>query len=587
MIGLSLAQAALPVATTFAARAVMARAAQPVHQAGVLDAVLAVLVLGALLTGQQLVTVVMEPLRLWSGKLIDGRFRQEVVGLALAPVGVAHMEDSDRAGRFATAATHWLGFTPGQAALARLSVVSQTVAVLACAVIVARVSPWAAAAVLVLIVVRRVVMQRLFVGPGSLWSRSAELGRRVQHWRTFGTRPETGKEIRIFGLQAWTARRYRDAVLDQNEPIWTARNQIVWSNWLPLAAGAAAMTVGLLGLLFARARTDAGEVAQYLVALLAMLAAGSAGWEGFALVHGTVPLAVERGLRKELEEITEPRDPARTDRLDGPAPGDGKAPPGLRFEGVAFGYPGRGTPVLAGLNLDVRPGEVMALVGVNGAGKTTLTKLLARLYEPDSGRILADGVDILGIPADQWRAQLAVVVQGFLRYDLSLRQNVALGAPERLPDDSFFAEVVDELALDDIVRTLPNGWDTPLSRARTNGTELSGGQWQRIALARAVFALRAGRRILVLDEPTAHLDAEAEFAIFQQVIGQMRGVTVLFISHRLSTVRLADRIAVLRDGRVNEIGTHAELLKSGQDYAQMFDLQAQAFTGEPSPEASR
>ncbi|PAZ14732.1 hypothetical protein CLM62_17405 [Streptomyces sp. SA15] len=172
-------------------------------------------------------------------------------------------------------------------------------------------------------------------------------------------RPETGKEIRIFGLQGWTARRYRDAVLDQHEPIWTARSQLVRRNWLPLAAGAVAMamamamamTVGLLGLLFARSRTDAGEVAQYVVALLAMLAASGTGWEGFVLVHGTVPLAVGRGLRKELEEITEPRDPVRTDRPGGRASGDGKAPPGLRLEDVAFGYPAGGPLVFAGLNL--------------------------------------------------------------------------------------------------------------------------------------------------------------------------------------------------------------------------------------------
>lgn len=249
--------------------------------------------------------------------------------------------------------------------------------------------------------------------------------------------------------------------------------------------------------------------------------------------------------------------------------------PAIRFSGVRFAY-GDQEPVLDGLDLDIHPGEVLAIVGDNGAGKTTLTKLLAGLYGPQGGRVTADGTDVTALDSAQWCECLAVVFQDFVRLHLSARANIALAAPQSA-DDTLIRAAVDDAGAGTLLDSLPNGWDTPLSRARTDGVDLSGGQWQKIAIARALFAVRAGARLLVLDEPTAHLDIRAELDFFTQVIARVTGVTVVLISHRLSTVRQADRIVLLRDGRIVESGSHDELIALNGRYAEMFALQAARF----------
>jgi ATP-binding cassette subfamily B protein len=241
----------------------------------------------------------------------------------------------------------------------------------------------------------------------------------------------------------------------------------------------------------------------------------------------------------------------------------------VRFEQVSFRYPGSSHPVFTGLDLVLPAGRSTALVGINGAGKTTLVKLLARLHDPDGGRILVDGTDLTALEPTQWQRQVAVVFQDFAHYPLTLRENIGWGAPLYLDD---FSGLTASAALAGASADV--GWDTVLSRNYEGGADLSGGQWQRIALARALFAVRHGATILVLDEPTAWLDARGEADFFDRFLEITSGTTTLIISHRFSTVRRADQICVLDEGRVLERGDHESLLAAGKRYAELFLLQA-------------
>jgi ABC-type multidrug transport system fused ATPase/permease subunit len=239
----------------------------------------------------------------------------------------------------------------------------------------------------------------------------------------------------------------------------------------------------------------------------------------------------------------------------------------IRFRNVTFAYPASGETVLDGLDLTIPAGSSIAIVGQNGAGKTTLAKLLCRLYDPQGGAIEVDGVDIRTFALDSWRTRVTAVFQDFIRFELPLRDNVAPGGA---PDD------VIEAALADAGASHLADLGTVLARGYQGGTELSGGQWQRIALARALCAVRLGAGVVLLDEPTAQLDVRGEAEIFERVLAATRRTTTILISHRFSTVRLADRICVLEKGRVVELGTHDELMAEDNLYRQLVALQNSA-----------
>jgi ATP-binding cassette subfamily B protein len=253
------------------------------------------------------------------------------------------------------------------------------------------------------------------------------------------------------------------------------------------------------------------------------------------------------------------------------------APPLVELREVRFRYPGTDRLVLDNLNLAVRPGELLALVGLNGAGKSTLIKLLAGLYRPDSGTVTADGEDIWALGPDAWRERISVVFQDFVRYHLTARENITLGRASRPVDEVALADAVREAGLSTVIDRLPAGLATPLARDRTGGVDLSGGQWQQVVLARALYAVHTGARLLVLDEPTAHLDVRSEMELFGRLAGRAGDTSIVLISHRLSTVRHAERIVLLDGGRITESGTHAELMARGGQYARMFSIQAERF----------
>ncbi len=257
------------------------------------------------------------------------------------------------------------------------------------------------------------------------------------------------------------------------------------------------------------------------------------------------------------------------------SPGQVREESGIRFEDVGFRYPGQEKWALRHLSLFVPAGQSLALVGHNGAGKTTFIKLLARLYEPSEGRILLDGRDLRSLAPEEIRSRIGVVFQDFNEYQFTARDNVGVGSIPHMEELPRIERAVSEGGAEEVIRALPKGIETQLGHWFKDGTELSGGQWQKIALARAF--MREEADILVLDEPTASLDAEAEHAIFDRFRQLAQGRTTILISHRFSTVRMADRIIVIEAGEVVEDGAHDQLVAAGGRYAQLFRLQAQGY----------
>ena len=253
---------------------------------------------------------------------------------------------------------------------------------------------------------------------------------------------------------------------------------------------------------------------------------------------------------------------------------------GITFEDVSFAYPGTDRLVLQDVSLTLPAGAVVAVVGENGAGKSTLVKLLAKLYEPTSGRILVDDVDLARVPAEGWRTRLAGAFQDFFRFELHARQSVGLGDVDRLDDELAVLAAVERAGADDVVARLEAGLDTQLGPTWPEGVEVSFGQWQKLALARGF--MRDEPLVLVLDEPTAALDAETEHALFERYAAGVRrtgdgGRITILVSHRFSTVRMADLIVVLDGSRVVEVGSHADLMARGGQYRELYDIQASAY----------
>jgi ATP-binding cassette subfamily B protein len=246
---------------------------------------------------------------------------------------------------------------------------------------------------------------------------------------------------------------------------------------------------------------------------------------------------------------------------------------GFVFDGVSFSYPGSSRLVLDNLDLRIEPGERIALIGENGQGKTTIVKLITRLYDPTGGRILLDGVDLRDYNIEDLNREIGVIFQDFMRYEMTARRNIQVGRMELDSDDDIRRAARKSLA-DAVIARLPKGYEQLLGRRFEGGLDLSGGEWQKVALARAYLR---DAQLLILDEPTAALDARSEYEVFQRFAELTEGKMALLISHRFSTVRMADRIVVLENGRIAEQGSHGQLIALGARYAEMFELQAASY----------
>lgn len=247
---------------------------------------------------------------------------------------------------------------------------------------------------------------------------------------------------------------------------------------------------------------------------------------------------------------------------------------GFEFKNVTFFYPGSDDLVLDGVSFKLNAGEKMAFVGQNGAGKTTLIKLMLRFYEPTSGQILLDGIDIREYDKTKYQQLFGVIFQDFIKYEFSVKENIAVGDIDQIDNQKAIEEAAKRSLADEVVVEMKNGYDQQLGKRFAKGKNLSGGQWQKIALARAYMK---DAKVMILDEPTSALDARAEYEAFQRFIGLTKGKTSIIISHRFSTVRMADRILVLQDGKVLEVGTHEDLIENDSLYAELFSLQAQGY----------
>ncbi len=372
--------------------------------------------------------------------------------------------------------------------------------------------------------------------------------------------PQPSKELRLFGLVNWVIERFvqRRTRLHalQYEATRLREKPVLWS--LLLVVGANMLVFWSLATAAASARLTLGEVVVFAQAAVgaSMIAFGGLNW---ALDGSAAPVAAVLRLEPAMA-------PAGA-LTSGNRSAKGMPARDVRFRNLTFAYPG-GARVLDGFDLTIPAGSSVAIVGQNGAGKTTLAKLLCRLYDPQSGSIEIDGIDIRELSLDSWRDRITAVFQDFIRFELPLRDNVAPGGA---PDDVVLT------ALESAGAKNLASLDTVLARGYDGGTDLSGGQWQRVALARALCAVQLGAGVVLLDEPTAQLDVRGEAEIFDRILAATRHCTTILISHRFSTVRHADRICVLEHGRVIELGTHDELMAKGGRYRTMFDLQAVRF----------
>jgi ATP-binding cassette subfamily B protein len=392
--------------------------------------------------------------------------------------------------------------------------------------------------------------------------------RQLDYLRMLGASVQSAKEVKIFGLGPYLSRRYADL----------AEKYLVENRRLSIRRASAGAALTLLG--------TTGYYAAYVI-IVARTVSGQLTVGDLTFLAGA--FARSRSLIEELfraaSQVTEqalylqdlydffamqPRIAPRPGALPAPRP----IRDGFEFRNVSFAYPGSGRAVLRGVSFRLAPGERIALIGENGAGKTTLAKLLARLYDPTEGRILLDGVDLREYDPDELRKEIGVIFQDYMKYDMLACENIGLGRAEALSDSVRIEEAAEKSLASQVIAGLPEGYRQMLGRRFDGGADLSAGQWQKIALARAFMR---DAQLIILDEPTASLDARAEYDVFQRFAELTRGKMAVLISHRFSTVRMADRILVLENGSILEQGTHSELLARGGRYAELFELQAAGY----------
>jgi ATP-binding cassette subfamily B protein len=511
-----------------------------------------------LLVGHAVETV-RQPLLFLAETRINGVHRADLARLTAASATIGELERAEVQALIRETRAdpeHFMDGTPGQGATAQLARIGQALALVSSAVVLAAFAWW----LIPLVALPAVAIQQLESWEAAqfrgVWRRSVTPSMHADVWADAIVSPAEGKEIRVFGLAGWAVDRIQHHVRTGYDPLWTVGRRVLARQWqpfllvlAPLGAAYVAVTVAA-----GRGETSVGVAAAVFAAAMGVFGSLT------ETPPGEVSAITAARAYDDLREKLGPDAPRTREALTAT-----DSTSAVRFEDVSFAYPGTDRLVLDHLDLEIRPGELLGIVGLNGAGKSTLIKLLAGLYEPTAGRITADG------------GRIAVVFQDFVRYHLSAADNVALGNAAVPRDEESLASAARDAGLDEVLDRLPDGWNTPLARTRTGGVDLSGGQWQQVVLARALYAVRTGARLLVLDEPTAHLDVRTEFDVFGRLAAQRGDAAVVLISHRLSTVRRAHRIVLVSGGRIAEEGSHDELMARSGEYAAMFTIQADRF----------
>ena len=460
------------------------------------------------------------------------------------------------------------GYRPVSMVEQLFGLVRSAITFLSMIALIARLGPWVAAAALIAPIPSFIAQSRYGWQGYMMSRRQSPDRRRMSYLLDLVTKDTYNKEIKLFGLGDYFIARWRvisERFYRENRSL-VVRRYLMSFLWGSLSTVVTSGTYAYVAIQAVLGRLTLGDLTFYSQAVGQVQSSLSGILSGLSdLYENSLYLTNLFDFLDYTPAIARPANPRPLAR---PLQG------GIEFRHVSFTYPGKDTPALRDVSFTIAPAESVALVGLNGAGKTTIVKLLTRLYDPDSGQILLDGHDLRDYDPADLQAVVGVIFQDYATYFFSARENIGLG---RLAD-------VDNLALveasaaksgaDAVVARLPKGYDTTLGRWFDEGTQLSGGEWQKVALARAFMR---DAEILVLDEPTASLDARAEYDIFTRMRDLTRGKMTLFISHRFSTVRLADRIFVLDNGTITEAGTHVDLLAAGGTYADLFNLQAAAY----------
>ncbi|HEX6683456.1 MAG TPA: ATP-binding cassette domain-containing protein [Candidatus Limnocylindrales bacterium] len=567
LASLTLLEGLVPAATALAFAALVANAVELGQAATPLLMYLVILLAG------HAFGAVREPLYFLAQTRIDGDHRARVARLTASSPTIGALERADVQALIHESRADPESFiegSPGPGALEQVNLLGRILAMVTSGLVLAAYAWW----LIPPLVVSAAIAQRLYALEGRrdrrVWRNSIAPVIRADVWSDAIVSPGEGKDIRVFGLGGWAVDRIHRHVRQGFDPMWTLQRSVLGGAWRP-----SLLVLAPLAIAYAAVAFDAARGQTSVAVAAAVFAAATTVYQ--SLAEGPARTVKTVTCLRAFEQLEEKLAGKEESGAVRPVLGDTGKAPLIRFEDIIFGYPQSSRSILHKLELEIRPGELLAIVGLNGAGKSTLIKLLAGLYDPDSGRITADGVDVAAIGVAAWRTRISVVFQDFVRYHLSVADNVALGNAAVPRDDKALEQAARDAGLDALLDRLPSGWDTPLARTRTGGVDLSGGQWQQVVLARALYAIRTGARVLVLDEPTAHLDVRTEFDVFERLAANKGDATVVLISHRLSTVRQADRIVLLSDGRIAESGSHDELTALGGDYARMFAIQADRF----------
>ncbi|GAA4690097.1 ABC transporter ATP-binding protein [Phytohabitans rumicis] len=542
-------------------------------------------VAAAAFVGQQVVAPFQGALGELMARRVDGQMFDDLMAAALRSRGIAPLEDQQALHdlRIAVDDVQYGFQSPGQACAGLLALGARYVQLIGYGLVIAVAFAWWAALALVLVVLLFRYGQRNGIREYARLRVALDGPERtIDYLRDLGIQPAAGKEIRIFGLAGWLASTLERAYRDWLAPLWVERRRLYLWPFFRYAV------VGLLlcGLVFAvTGATAADELTLTGFALVMQAGLGALRLSEF-YPEVDNQIAIGMTAYESVQSFAARVDAYPAEVRDGASGHNGPAGTGavpdpvstIHFDRVSFAYPQRDRLIFDGFDLTIPVGRCTAIVGLNGAGKTTLVKLLARLYEPTGGAIRVDGVDIRTYPVADWRGKLGVIFQDFARYEISAAANIGYGAVGEAADQAGIRAAAAAANIADDLERLPRGLDTPLTKQAAGGTDLSGGQWQRVALARAVFALRHGSPVVVLDEPTASLDVRAEARFFDEFAELTQGATTLLISHRFSTVRRADLIVVLDEGKVAEQGSHEELMAHAGRYAELFRLQADRFS---------